>query len=459
MNLHFQLKRRSAVLAMLAVMASASAQWTVTNLHPGGAAQSQVLGAQGGTHVGQVDFHARWFGGVLPDLNPTVVDLLGPVTAESSIANGVDGNQVVGAAVFNSVTKAGFWTLPGGAWTSLHPATAEFSMASAVSGSKQVGSAIDFDIDFAPRAYLWNGSPAGTDLNPPGSTASEALGISADEKVGYATLGGIEEASLWSGPSSTWTSLAPGVYSRAFGVQSPTIAHPAGRQVGYVFTDTFRASMWSGTPASIVDLHPAGPTEFSWATAIDQDHQVGWVTSGGSQHAALWKNTAASYVDLHAFLPGTFTDSVATAVYHTPTATIVVGSGSNAGIQQALTWTGPPLIAPIPWSGYLPPIKQNGSSIFKLKLPVPVWFRLTGDYANVTDLDARLYVARVTDGEVGTEFEPDQCGDEDEGNQFRYFCGYYVYVLGTRNLSKGTYRLRVDLGDGVDHSVLITLKK
>jgi hypothetical protein len=64
----------------------------------------------------------------------------------------------------------------------------------------------------------------------------------------------------------------------------------------------YHALLWSGTAASMVDLHPVSGFEDSWAADTDGTHQVGYATSLGPNagyHASLWSGTAASLVDLH----------------------------------------------------------------------------------------------------------------------------------------------------------------
>jgi hypothetical protein len=46
----------------------------------------------------------------------------------------------------------------------------------------------------------------------------------------------------------------------------------------------------------------------------------------------------------------------------------------------------------------------------------------------------------------------------DSGNTFRYVGGQYVFNLSTSNLSKGTWQLQIDFGDGILHTVNISLK-
>ena len=106
------------------------------------------------------------------------------------------------------------------------------------------------------------------------------------------------------------------------------------------------------------------------------------------------------------------------------------------------------------------PINPDGSSIFKRGSTIPVKFRLTGASAGITTLVARLYTAKITNGVTGTVVEAESNVPCDGGNTFRYDASarQYVYNLATKSLITGTWLLRVDLGDGVDHSVRVSLK-
>jgi sugar lactone lactonase YvrE len=112
------------------------------------------------------------------------------------------------------------------------------------------------------------------------------------------------------------------------------------------------------------------------------------------------------------------------------------------------------------WSGVRQPVNADGSSIFKQGSTVPVKFRLAGASAGIADLQAHLYVAKVSEGIAGTEAEAASTSAADSGNTFRYdaTADQYVFNWGTKPLSAGTYRLRIDLGDGASHTVLVSLK-
>jgi hypothetical protein len=110
------------------------------------------------------------------------------------------------------------------------------------------------------------------------------------------------------------------------------------------------------------------------------------------------------------------------------------------------------------WSGVLQPVNADGSSIFKARSTVPVKFRLTGASAGVTDLAARLYYKYLSPKITGDETEAISTSAATAGNLFRYSSGQYIFNWGTKGLASGSYQLRIDLGDGVDHTVMVGLK-
>ncbi len=113
------------------------------------------------------------------------------------------------------------------------------------------------------------------------------------------------------------------------------------------------------------------------------------------------------------------------------------------------------------WSNYLQPINTDGSSIFKLGRTVPVKFQFTGASAGISNVVARLYIAKVSNNVIGTYLEASSTSAADSGNQFRYDAagGQYIFNLGTNGLTTGTYELKVDLGDGdQNRTALISLK-
>ncbi|MCP2732656.1 GC-type dockerin domain-anchored protein, partial [Limnofasciculus baicalensis] len=91
--------------------------------------------------------------------------------------------------------------------------------------------------------------------------------------------------------------------------------------------------------ASWVDLTPAGATE-SVAFAASGGQQAGGAIVGGVRRASLWSGTAASWVDLHAFVPAGFSQSTALGISSDGVNTFVAGYGRNSitGRDEALLW-------------------------------------------------------------------------------------------------------------------------
>jgi hypothetical protein len=98
------------------------------------------------------------------------------------------------------------------------------------------------------------------------------------------------------------------------------------------------------------------------------------------------------------------------------------------------------------WSGLLG-INADGSSVFKLGRGVTIAFQLTGASANITTA-----VAKFTAIPVGASVPV-------ASSLLKYDkrTRQYGYSWSTKGLSRGAYQLNVDLGDGVPHSVQVTL--
>jgi hypothetical protein len=116
--------------------------------------------------------------------------------------------------------------------------------------------------------------------------------------------------------------------------------------------------------------------------------------------------------------------------------------------------------APTDGSFFLFPIRPDGSSLFRIGRPVPVRFRLTGASAGIKNLTATLTVQKISDGVQGTvEGSSDETVDDtDLTFKYRPLLRFYAYRWKTRGETKGTYRLRADLGDGVNHVINVSLR-
>ena len=108
-------------------------------------------------------------------------------------------------------------------------------------------------------------------------------------------------------------------------------------QVGVIRTlvsSDYHAAIWSGMPASAIDLNPTGAWE-SGAGSVSGSSQVGSASFSSARHAALWHGTAASFVDLH---PVGYESSSASDV--SGSSQVGYGYGDITKRRQALMWTG-----------------------------------------------------------------------------------------------------------------------
>jgi hypothetical protein len=111
------------------------------------------------------------------------------------------------------------------------------------------------------------------------------------------------------------------------------------------------------------------------------------------------------------------------------------------------------------WSDLLPPIPLDGSGHFSGKKSLRVSFALVGASAGITGLQARLFVAPLDGaGNPGPE-RPAPGLPLSDGNLFTFNSRRQEYslLLDTHALEVGPWRLRTDLGDGVLHTVRITI--
>ena len=119
------------------------------------------------------------------------------------------------------------------------------------------------------------------------------------------------------------------------------------------------------------------------------------------------------------------------------------------------------------FGGILPPIKEDGSSVFKLGRTIPVKFQLRDDQGNfVTDAVANIFVKKTGNGTSG-EIEAVSTAAATTGNLFRYdfSSNQYIFNLSTKlpfnndeNWSTGTWEIRIELDDGMSYCVEIGLK-
>ena len=113
------------------------------------------------------------------------------------------------------------------------------------------------------------------------------------------------------------------------------------------------------------------------------------------------------------------------------------------------------------FGGFLPPIKADGSGVYKLGRTLPIKFQLK-DVSNqyISTATTQLFVAKISNGIVGTDEIPLSTSNADTGNIFRYDAvnNEYIYNLSTDTLSVGSWQLKVVLDDGKYYTVVISIK-
>ena len=119
------------------------------------------------------------------------------------------------------------------------------------------------------------------------------------------------------------------------------------------------------------------------------------------------------------------------------------------------------------FGGILSPIKEDGSSVFKLGRTIPVKFQLWDDQGNfVTDAVANIFVKKISNGTSG-EVAAVSTAAATTGNLFRYDFDseQYIFNLSTKlplngvvSWSTGTWEIRIELDDGMSYYVEIGLK-
>ncbi len=330
-----------ATIAIGLVASAASAQFTVTNLHPAGATESSAVSISGGQQVGYAIIGGARRASLWSGSAASHAVLSGGALSNSD-SYGVSLGQQVGYAGSFSTYYAALWNGDSATYVNLHPG-GSYSVAYATDGHQQVG-LVQFGVNSV--ASIWTGSAASwLNVHPASvATSSYLAGTDGTRQVGQVRLlDGFLHASMWTGTAASWVDLNPSVAS-----ESQCNAISGGQQVGFVrrsdsdINEGLRASLWSGTAASWVDLQPSLSQDgsASEALAVFAGQQVGITLVGGFYHASLWNGTAASWMDLHTYLPAEFITSSARGIWSDGGVTYIVGDGYNVNTSryEALLW-------------------------------------------------------------------------------------------------------------------------
>jgi len=116
------------------------------------------------------------------------------------------------------------------------------------------------------------------------------------------------------------------------------------------------------------------------------------------------------------------------------------------------------------FSGILPPIKPDGTRVFKLGSTIPVKFQLWDADGNfITDAEAEAIISLkkiIGEGPLGVPQDGDSTSAATSGNLFRYddTDNQYIFNLATKGLSTGTWEITITVNGSASFSVNIGLK-
>jgi hypothetical protein len=226
----------------------------------------------------------------------------------------------------------------------------------------------------------------------------------------------------------------------------------------------------AGTAGANLWIDPASAsTVQSFGYNLSSDDGAGWLAAAGDRVntdpllGPLQDNGGPTAT--HALLPGSpaIDTGAVTDIAGVPVATDQRGlarpQGGAADIGAFEVEQAPTQQHEYSWSGVLRPLNADGSSVVKAGSTVPVKFMLTGDDAGLTDLVATLSYASFNGGGLGN-LNAASTKVHGGGSQFRFdpASGQYLFNWSTKGLAAGSYRLFIDLGDGVERSVNLTLR-
>jgi hypothetical protein len=198
--------------------------------------------------------------------------------------------------------------------------------------------------DYPGHAWLWTDTGASIDLNPPGFSVSEALGVGGGLQVGHVYSGSYcsqcglvmqRHAVMWTGSADSAVFLHTKFSSDTMATGTDEVQQVGQGAVGI----GYHALLWNGPGSTVIDLHPGTAYKVSMASAVDDGQQVGSISGTPTSdvpHAALWTSTAASCLDLN---PAGYVQSSACSVRDG----VEVGSGAPSAApltRRALAWQG-----------------------------------------------------------------------------------------------------------------------
>jgi hypothetical protein len=297
-----------------------------------------------------------WTGNNCVDLHPAA--LLGNGPDATATIQGHAGNLRVGWGMgLNTGMRSAPIVWHGAAGSAAFlavPFTTYGAQALGTDGMQIVGSAAAFNgHDGGPyHALVWNVKTSTVIDLGAGGNGAEALSVARGQQAGFTTRFSGPVATIWAGTAASQIVLHPdngAVTSQLFATNGLRQAGFCGFDMEVVNEATYgrttkrinKAFVWDATAASARSIHPAGFRQ-SYATGMNASSIVGYAYDGydlgtvANYHAILW-NSSLQPIDLNAFLPHGFTGAKADSIDAEGT---IAGTIFTAnGVRHAAVWT------------------------------------------------------------------------------------------------------------------------
>lgn len=311
--------------------------------------------------------------------------------------------------------------------------TGDYSITHTITPSSGVSGTFHNLADFTLR--VTSAAPANT---PPTLTLPDNIGPVEGNTLGGATVSYVALASDTEDGSLTPSCLpaSDSVFPVGTATVNCSVTDSGGLSANGSFTvtvvDTMPPTVTVPGNQSATFSTALGGADVSWAAPTAQDIVDGSVTP------------SCTHASGSLFPAGTTTV--------TCSATDIASNTGAASFNVVVTYAS---------TGIRQPINADGSSVFRINSTVPVKIQLTGDSAGYGDGSFTIKLARLTGAVYGDDTEPVVSTSAHTGSTLRYDASsdQYVFNLGTKTLSAGTYRVTVELDDGSTRTATFGLRK